>query len=176
MRSRPSPQPTRSCPSTTAGADRGWRRNSESLENSGKDLSRSLASLRSVKRIACVEPLAMQRHSARTNLLQTFKKRCLADRSAQPPPPFGQACPLPLALAAQGISLSSVLAAYSERSRRSRCRTADKPRETANRALRSDPGGGSFSGEPGWKQETGQPSDGNGQNEPGCRPSSAIAV
>ena len=87
MRSRRSPQPTRSCPSTTAGADRDWRRNSGSLENSGKDLSRSLASLRSVKRIACVEPLAIQRHSdARTFYRHSRSDVLPIDRDRPPPP------------------------------------------------------------------------------------------
>ena len=76
------------------GRRQDWRRNSGSLEHSGKDLSRGLASLRSVKRIACVEPLAIQRHSGRTNILQTFKKRYLADRSGQAATPVSSSMPI----------------------------------------------------------------------------------
>ena len=76
------------------GRRQDWRRNSGSLEHSGKDLSRGLASLRSVKRIACVEPLTIQRDSGRTNILQTFKKRYLADRSRQAATPVSSSMPI----------------------------------------------------------------------------------
>ena len=76
------------------GRRQDWRRNSGSLEHSGKDLSRGLASLRSVKRIACVEPLTIQRDSGRTNILQTFKKRYLADRSGQAATPVSSSTPI----------------------------------------------------------------------------------
>ena len=109
--------------------------------------------------------------------LQTFKKRCLPDRLRQAATrvwsnmPGTTGCCWPRGISTQQ-RFGSMLRMIAAR---------PLPNETnleRGRIERSEviQGAKDSAAAPVWKQETDQPRERNGQNEPGCRPSPAIAI